>query len=129
MAEAKTDPSVLLPDQVYMSELMTVQATTLALQNQVDTVRNGDIIRNTAMGSAYSKWIANPAMGAQYKEMIDHMMTVDDNEYLMPTSGSDVSPAPKNNQAQGSTIGSALQMVQANQTFYNKPPKPPSNNS
>ncbi len=115
------DSSILLPDQVYMSELMTVQSTTLALQNQVDAVRNEEVIRNTAIGTAYSKWISNPGLGDQYKEMIDHMKAVDQNEYAMPTNSSD--PSAKTPSAQGTTIGSALDMVQNNQKFYNKPPK------
>lgn len=109
-----------LSDQVFMSELMSVQSTTLALQNKVDAVRNEDIIRNTALGAVFSKWISNPAMSEQYKEMVTEMTKLEPDEYRM------VSENNANNSENGeggedggvSTIGSALQMVQKNQTFY-----------
>jgi len=92
------------------------------LQNKVDAVRNEDIIRNTALGAVFSKWISNPAMSEQYKEMVTEMTNLEPDEYAMKTkddsNDSNDSGSHENDGGGYSTIGSALQMVQKNQTFY-----------
>lgn len=107
------DPIARLTDQVYMSELMSVQASTMALQNRVDAVRNEDIIRNTAIGATYSKWLANPALSSQYKEMLDSMIKAEPNEYVCP-----IGKNRNKDEPDYSSVGSALTMVQNNQAFY-----------
>ena len=111
--------SIELDDKVYMSEIMSVQSTTLALQNKVDSVRNEDIIRSTAIGTAYSKWISSPALSAQYKEMIAEMSKEACDEYCVSEStlGDNEQSANSGSNA-NSTVGSALMMVQKNQEFY-----------
>jgi len=48
------------------------QAIANAAQDQVDLMRNQAIIKTTAMGNAYAKWLANPVMGVEYKEILDN---------------------------------------------------------
>ncbi|MDE1462177.1 hypothetical protein [Spartinivicinus poritis] len=40
-------------------------------QDQVDAIRNRNIIKATAMGNAFAKWLNNPMMKDEYKAIID----------------------------------------------------------
>lgn len=41
-----------------------------AMQDQVDLIRNQNIIKTTVMGSAYAKWLTNPLMKEEYLSII-----------------------------------------------------------
>ena len=47
------------------------QSAANAAQDQVDLVRNQNIIKTTAMGAAYAKWLANPVLKEAFAEIID----------------------------------------------------------
>lgn len=107
-------------DDVFMTELMTVQSSTLALQDQVDAVRNAAIIKNTAMGSAYAKWLGNAAMGDQYKELLSNIRIQPEGEYDTdePSTGGLEETVDNQGKNEGDTVGGALRMCQENQKFY-----------
>ncbi len=76
MSEANGIPNVkTLPedDSIGMSNLITIQAVTLAVQNKVDELRNRSVIKSTTMGGVYAKWLNNPVMSSEYKEILDSL--------------------------------------------------------
>ncbi|TQV78225.1 hypothetical protein FKG94_14245 [Exilibacterium tricleocarpae] len=58
-----------------LSDLMPIQSISLAVQDVVDTLKNRATINTTAVGSAYAKWLANPAMGTDYQQLIETATT------------------------------------------------------
>jgi len=53
------------------------QSIANATQDQVDLIRNQNIIKTTATGSAFAKWLSNPMMADEYKAIITET-SVDD---------------------------------------------------
>lgn len=50
------------------------QSIALGSQNVIDELRNQSIVKTTAMGTAYAKWLANPQGGEQlFKPVIDSL--------------------------------------------------------
>lgn len=47
------------------------QSISLAAQNEVDALRNQNTVNMVAMGVAYAKWLQNPVMAQQYREVVD----------------------------------------------------------
>ncbi len=51
------------------------QSIANAAQDQVDMMRNQNIIKITTMGNAYAKWVANPTMADEYKDIVSESQT------------------------------------------------------
>ena len=51
------------------------QSIANAAQDQVDLIRNQNVIKTTVAGSAYAKWLANPIMKDEFKAIIDDAKT------------------------------------------------------
>ncbi|GAB1257878.1 hypothetical protein [Aurantivibrio plasticivorans] len=50
------------------------QSVSLGAQNYIDEMRHQGIVKMTAMGSTYAKWLANPEIGENmYKPLIDSL--------------------------------------------------------
>lgn len=47
------------------------QSLANSAQDQVDLIRIQNIIKTTAMGSAYAKWLETPTMKDEFKAVID----------------------------------------------------------
>lgn len=65
-------------DVASISSIDDVTATSVAqsvafsLQNEVDALRNQNTVNMVAMGSAYAKWLENPAMGQEFEKIIEN---------------------------------------------------------
>jgi len=60
-----------------MSDLVPIQAVSLAIQDQVDDIRNRAIISSTALGTTYLRWINNPMLSNEYKPIIEEIKKTD----------------------------------------------------
>lgn len=78
-------------DKIDMSDLVTAQALSLAVQDQVDEFRNRSVIKNTVRGSTYAKWLANPVMSPEYKQILASL----DNDHEPPVPEPSPKPAPE----------------------------------
>lgn len=47
------------------------QSLANSAQDQVDLIRNQNIVKTTVMASAYAKWLQNPVMKEEFKAVID----------------------------------------------------------
>lgn len=47
------------------------QSVALASQNAVDALHNQNVVKLAALGGAYSKWLANPQMASEFKELAE----------------------------------------------------------
>lgn len=47
------------------------QSLANSAQDQVDLIRNQNIVKTTVMASAYAKWLENPVMKDEFKAVID----------------------------------------------------------
>lgn len=47
------------------------QSVALASQNAVDALHNQNVIKLTALGSAYAKWLQNPQMASEFKGLAE----------------------------------------------------------
>ncbi|WP_428243359.1 hypothetical protein [Gynuella sp.] len=51
------------------------QSIAFSAQNEVDGVKNQSTIDMVVMGSAYAKWLQNPAMGEEFNKVIGSVRT------------------------------------------------------
>lgn len=58
------------------------QSAAFSAQNEVDAIRNQHTVRMVATGSAYAKWLQNPAMGDEFKALIDTSKVTDKAYYV-----------------------------------------------
>ncbi|MDP5135013.1 hypothetical protein ORJ04_03505 [Rheinheimera baltica] len=56
------------------------QSISLAAQNEVDAFRNQNTVNMVAMGVAYAKWLQNPVMGEQFRELVKTTRLSSDSE-------------------------------------------------
>ncbi|MBL4763607.1 MAG: hypothetical protein JKY93_13040 [Gammaproteobacteria bacterium] len=61
-----------------IGHLIPIQSISLALQDQVDALRNRSVINATVIGSAYSKWLSNPFMANEYRPIINEVQSTEE---------------------------------------------------
>lgn len=71
-----------------MSDLLPIQAVSIAVQDQVDEIRHRAVIASTALGSAYAKWLSNPVMSSEYVAIINGVKESDSEDRWKNLSGS-----------------------------------------
>lgn len=59
-----------VPPDIAQPSLM--QSVAFSVQDKVDVIRNTNIIKMTAMGNTYEKWIKNPMMSSEYEKIIEN---------------------------------------------------------
>lgn len=72
---------------IGMSDLLPIQAVSIAVQDQVDQIKQRSVIASTALGSAYAKWLANPVMGQEYSAIIAGVKESDSGDRWKNLSG------------------------------------------
>ena len=70
-----TEPDQLSIHSYDAAGASVAQSIAIAAQDQVDLIRNQNIIKTTAMGSAYAKWLAEPMQGDHFKPIIEETDT------------------------------------------------------
>lgn len=73
MSDSKTEQDIANVGLKSYDAAATAIAQSLAnsAQDQVDLIRNQNIIKTTVMATAYVKWLENPVMKEEYKSVID----------------------------------------------------------
>ncbi len=87
--KTKTPPYTKLggaPEQAVAAGVS--QSMAFSVQNEVDAFRNQNTIRMVAMGTAYAKWLENPVMADQYRQLVsDARLDNDEQLYNNPITG------------------------------------------
>ena len=73
MSDTENSPEQLSIQSYDAAGAAIAQSIANAAQDQVDLMRNQNIIKTTVMGSAYAKWLENPMMKDEFKPIIDEV--------------------------------------------------------